>query len=215
MGVFAWGLVTGLAMVKSGLTLAQAFGMALLAYAGSAQLAALPLIAGAAPVWVVVLTATVVNLRFVIYSLALRPTLGTGSRSRRLALGYLTGDIPFVKFMTLLERGSLPAQRIAWFAGASACNWLAWQAGSILGIVAGGAIPADWGLALAGTLALLSLVVPLCTRMPVLAGVLVAGITVVVAHGLPLRLGVLLAVVCGIAAAVAVEAHLRPEGTAA
>ena len=39
-GVFAWGLVTGVAMVKSGLTVTQSVGLTLLAYAGSAQLAA-------------------------------------------------------------------------------------------------------------------------------------------------------------------------------
>lgn len=215
VGVFAWGLVTGLAMAESGLTLGQALGMTILAYAGSAQLAALPLMIGGAPVWVVVLTAIVVNLRFVIYSLALRDTLAAGSRRRRLALGYLIGDITFVKFMTMLERDPGYGQRVAWFAGASACNWLTWQLGSIVGIVAAGAIPADSGLALAGTLALLSLIVPLCTRAPALAGVLVAGTTAIAAHGLPLRLGLLLAVVCGITAAVLVETRLRRAGAAA
>ena len=69
-GTFAWGLVTGVAMVKSGLTLAQAVGMTVLVFAGSAQLSSLPLIAAASPVWVIVLTALVVNLRFVIYAAA-------------------------------------------------------------------------------------------------------------------------------------------------
>ena len=40
-GTFAWGLVTGVAMVKSGLTLAQAVGMTVLVFAGSAQLSSL------------------------------------------------------------------------------------------------------------------------------------------------------------------------------
>jgi predicted MFS family arabinose efflux permease len=68
-----WGLVTGVAMVKIGLTQSQALGMSLLVFAGSAQLAALPLIAADAPIWVVLLTATVVNLRFVIFSAGLYP----------------------------------------------------------------------------------------------------------------------------------------------
>ena len=38
----AWGLVTGVAMAQSGLSLAQAYGLAVLAFAGSAQLAVLP-----------------------------------------------------------------------------------------------------------------------------------------------------------------------------
>jgi len=79
-----WGLVTGVAMVKIGLTPAQALGMTLLVFAGSAQLAALPLIAAAAPIWVVLLTATVVNLRFVIFSAGLQPFFRRFSLRRRL-----------------------------------------------------------------------------------------------------------------------------------
>src|SRR6185503_4232081 len=44
LGIAAWGLVTGVAMVKSGLSLPVAVLMTMLVYAGSAQLAALPLI---------------------------------------------------------------------------------------------------------------------------------------------------------------------------
>jgi predicted branched-subunit amino acid permease len=51
-GIGAWGLVVGIAMVKTGLTVPQAIGMTLLVFAGSAQLASLPLIAAHAPVWV-------------------------------------------------------------------------------------------------------------------------------------------------------------------
>ena len=41
-GAAAWGLVSGVAMVKGGLTVPWAIMMSLLVYAGSAQLAALP-----------------------------------------------------------------------------------------------------------------------------------------------------------------------------
>ena len=69
----SWGLVTGVAMVQSGLSTAQALGMSLMVYAGSAQLASLPLIATGAP-WVIVwASAIIVNLRFVIYSVAFKP----------------------------------------------------------------------------------------------------------------------------------------------
>ena len=45
MAIFSWGLVTGIAMSKSVLTLPQALTMSLLCYAGSSQLAVLPLLA--------------------------------------------------------------------------------------------------------------------------------------------------------------------------
>jgi predicted branched-subunit amino acid permease len=79
---------------------------------------------------------------------------------------------------------------------------------SIIGILAADAIPAAWGLELAGTLALIALVVPLCARAPALAGVVVAGVVALAAHALPLRLGLALAIVCGMGAALALEAAL-------
>ena len=50
-GVAAWGLMTGVAMVKSGLSVTEALLMALTVFAGSSQLAAMPLIQAGAPVW--------------------------------------------------------------------------------------------------------------------------------------------------------------------
>jgi predicted branched-subunit amino acid permease len=48
-GVVAWGLVMGVTMIKSGISVPWAIAISLLAYAGSAQLAALPLIAVGQP----------------------------------------------------------------------------------------------------------------------------------------------------------------------
>ena len=51
MGIGAWGLMTGVAMVKSGLSVLEALLMTLIVYAGSAQLAATPMIVAGAPLW--------------------------------------------------------------------------------------------------------------------------------------------------------------------
>ncbi len=68
VGIGAWGLVTGVAMVKSGMPVGLAIFMSLTVYAGSAQLTVLPLLAAGAPLWVMWLAACCVNLRFVIFS---------------------------------------------------------------------------------------------------------------------------------------------------
>ena len=72
VGLTAWSFMTGVAMVKSGMSLTEAVLMSLLVFAGSAQLAAIPLIAAGAPLWVILATAFCVNLRFVVFSLHLR-----------------------------------------------------------------------------------------------------------------------------------------------
>lgn len=208
-----WGLVTGVAMIKVGLSTAEALGMTLLVFAGSAQLAALPLIAAGVPLWVVWLAATVVNLRFVIFSAGLAPFFQRLPLAKRLALGYVTSDIGFALFLSRFagtppeERGS--THQVWFFLGMAAGNWLAWQAMSILGIFLGHAVPGEWGLDYAAILALIALTVPMINSRPALAGALTAAVVAVLGAGLPLRLGLVAAVVAGIAVSMGTELALE------
>jgi len=123
-------------------------------------------------------------------------------------LGYFTGDFTFAMFMERARReGDFP-HRDAWFLGACGFNWLVWQVTSIVGILAATAIPSEWGLQFAGTLALLALAIPLCLEWPGLAGAAVAAPIAVIARGLPFGLGLFAGIVAGICAAVAVDALL-------
>jgi predicted branched-subunit amino acid permease len=213
-GVIAWGLVTGVAMVKSGLSVTESIGLSLLAYAGSAQLAALPLIASIAPWWLVFVTALIVNLRFVVYSAAVRPYFQTLPTHHRVGLGYIIGDIMFVKFTNLLQTEPRYARPIAYYCGGAACNWLIWQVASIAGILLAKEIPATWGLELAGTLALIALLVPLCRAHATLVGAVVSATVAVLAHDLPLRLGLLLALLAGMTAAFWADRKRSPSQAA-
>src|SRR5207247_7830746 len=71
VGIVPWGIVAGVAMVSAGLTQPQAVAMSVLVFAGTAQLAVLPLLIAKAPLWVMIATALVVNVRYVIYSAVL------------------------------------------------------------------------------------------------------------------------------------------------
>jgi predicted branched-subunit amino acid permease len=207
-GIVAWGVVTGVAMVKSGLAVPWAILISLTVYAGSAQLASLPLIAAAQPFWIVALAGFVTNMRFFIYSASLRHWFEAYSLRRRAVLGYFTGDFTFAMFMQRVTREGEFAHRDAWFLGACGFNWLVWQMASIVGIVAATAVPTGWGLQFAGTLALLALAIPACLQWPALAGAAVAAPVAVLARGLPFGLGLLIGIVAGIAAAVLVDAFV-------
>ena len=204
-GVVAWGLVMGVAMVKSGIPVPWAIAISLLTYAGSAQLAALPLIAAGQPFWLIALAAFVTNLRFVIYSASLRRWVESYSLRRRAVLGYFTGDFTFAIFMERVGREGEFAHRDAWFLGTCGFIWLVWQVTSIIGIVAATAVPSEWGLQFAGTLALLAIAIPLCLEWPGLAGAAVAAPIAVMARGLPLGLGLVAGLVAGLAVAVMVD----------
>ena len=210
LGIGAWGMVTGMAMVKTGLTLWQALGMTFLVFAGSAQLASLPLIAANAPVWVVFLTALVVNLRFVIFAAAIAPHFAHLPWYKRVWHGYFNADITMALFPRRFPAESVHRTegKVGFFNGICYSNWMAWQGGSIIGILLASQIPESWGIGFAGTLALLAITIPLTINSAALVGVVVASIVAVAAASLPYRLGLLLAVIVGMTAAMAVDTYL-------
>ncbi|MYN16233.1 branched-chain amino acid ABC transporter permease [Rugamonas sp. FT107W] len=204
-GIGAWGLVVGIAMVKSGLTVPQALGMTLLVFAGSAQLAALPLIASHSPVWVIFATAVVVNLRFVIFSALLAPHFAQLPWRKRFVLGYVAGDMTVAMFLQKYPSEAPQVGKLSYLKGLLYPNWGAWQVGSIAGIFLGSTVPTEWGLGFAGTLAIICVMIPLVAGRPALCGVLVAGAVSVLAAGLPYKLGLLLAVLVGMLTSMAIE----------
>ena len=201
-GIFAWGMVTAMAMLKGGLTVGQTLGMTFIVFAGSAQLACLPLIIANASVWVVFATALVVNLRFVIFAAAMAPHLSHLPWYKRLWHGYLNADLTMALFSqrfpphTQLE----PLGKEGYAAGINYLNWCAWQAGSVLGILLASQIPQSWGIAFAGTLALLAVLIPLTMNAAALVGVIVAAGLSVATVQWPYRLGLLVAVLAGMLA---------------
>jgi len=200
MAMFSWGLVTGVAMSKSVLTVPQAVGMSLLVYAGSSQLAILPLLAAKLPIWTVLLTAAMVNTRFVIFSAGLAPHFSYLSFWRRLALGYFNGDVIYLLFLKKsFANGYVPGKE-AYFWGMSLVSWTFWQVSSIAGILLASVVPDNWGLELAGTLALVPLIVSAVIGRSMLAALAVSGLVALVAIDLPYRLSLPLAVFTAIAA---------------
>lgn len=218
-----WGVVTGVAMIQSGLTTMQALGMTFIVYAGSAQLVSLPLFAAAVPLPIIWVSAIIVNLRFMIYALGVRPFLRSLSRTRRLVYGVGTMDYLAAAFLRRFDQA--PVERpllladdrelgrpphLDYFRGAAITGWCVWQAGSIAGILLAHLIPPAWGLEFVATLALLALLLPLVTDRPGLLCVVVASIVSVLLAHLPLNLGLLAAVLAAVAAAMLVEGS--PDG---
>ena len=206
-----WGLVAGVAMVKTGLTTLQALAMTLFVYAGSAQMAVLPLIAAGAPVWVAVLTAAIVNLRFVIFSATLWPYFGHLPLVRRMLLGNFAADMTMAMFIAHQDPDSDPSSaRNRWlYLGISAATWVTWQSASIAGILLAEYVPARWGLEFAAILALIVMMAPMLHGRPAIAGCVAAAVVAVLAGALPLKLGLVLAVIAGVA--VAMSADLLAE----
>ena len=209
VGVGAWGLVTGVAMVKSGMSVPMALLMSLLVYAGSAQLAVIPLLAAGAPLWVVWLTAACVNLRFVIFSSMWRTYFQPLPLRQRLTIGYFSGDVIFVAFMKRFPEPRPGPGQVPYFWGAASVNWAAWQIPSIAGILLAHAIPLSWGLGFAGVLALLGILLSLLFDRATWLATGVAATAAIAAFALPLKLNILVAIAAAVAAGLMMESVER------
>ena len=215
-GIAAWGLMTGVAMVKSGMSTAEALLMAAIVFAGSSQLAAIPLILAGAPIWVILATALCVNLRFIVFSVHMRPYVMHLPLRDRLLAGYLTGDLTYVLFVKRFAHPPTDAAgrvgQMAYLLGNGGLNWISWTSCSVLGVVLANAIPTQWGLGFAGILALLGMLCSLASTRLRWISAAVAGSAAVAAFALPLKLNILTAiaasvVVCLLLEKTALHAH--------
>ena len=206
--VAVWGVVTGVAMVNAGLTIPAALLMTFTVFAGSAQLAVMPLLATGAPLPIVWVTALLVNLRFVIFAAASRRSFMHLPWRQRLLASYLNGDLGFALFSRRFAGADQHGNPEQWgyFYGVAFVNWGVWQAGSVVGFLIGGLLPTDWGFELAAYLALMAVLIPMVQRFPAIAGVVSTAAVAVLAVRLPLRLGLLLAVLVGVTVALVGEA---------
>jgi predicted branched-subunit amino acid permease len=210
IGIGAWGLITGVAMGKSGLPLPLMALMSLLVFAGSAQLAVLPLMAHGAPAWVVWATALCVNLRFMIFSAGWRPYFIGYPRHLRLCLAYFTADLNYVLFMRRFPEPRPAPEQLPYFWGGVACNWTAWQVPAMFGIFLADAVPVHWGFGFAGTLALLGVGASLITGRGTAVAGGVAACAAVAAYALPYKLNIVVAIAAAVAMGLLID-HTRPR----
>ncbi len=218
-GIAAWGMMTGVAMMTSGLSLIEALAMTLTVFAGSSQLASMPLIVAGAPMWVILATGLCVNLRFVVFSMHLRPYVMHQPLWRRLVSGYFTADLSYVMFVrhfahpAAKDDGALIPSQEAYLAGNCFVNWVSWVGASLLGIALANLIPQHWGLGFAGILALVGVACSLASSKLRIVSAGIAGAAAVAAFALPLKLNILVAICVAVVVCLSLE-KLRPAAGA-
>lgn len=205
LGLAAWGLVTGVAMVNSGLSVPLALFMTFTVFAGSAQLAVLPLMVAGAPLWVIWATAFCVNLRFIIFSAQWRPYFLGLPRWQRVTLGYFGVDLSYVLFMQRFPEPRRAEGQLEYFAGTNVLTWFAWQLPSVAGILLADVVPTQWGLGFAGVLALLGLTYSMLSDRATTWAAVVAAAAAVVAYALPLKLNIVVAIAIAVCLGVFID----------
>jgi predicted branched-subunit amino acid permease len=103
-----FGVIAGVATVGAGFDPAQAAAFAGLLFAGAAQVAAVELVDQHAPVAVVVATALVVNLRYLMYSASLGTHFRDLSTRWKLVVAFFLLDVTYALSIARFEGSGLP-----------------------------------------------------------------------------------------------------------
>ena len=205
LGIVPFGVITGVAMVASGISPLAAAAMSVVVFAGASMVASAQLLSQDTPALMVVLATLFINLRFMMYSASMRPYLAGLPRRWRLLCGYLLADNLYgISLARFADHPGDPS-KLEYFLGAGIPIWIAWQAAVLAGILIGAGVPPSWRLEFAAPLAFIALTVPFLRDRSMVVAALAAGLTVVAANGLPLKLGLLLAAVAGIGAGLLME----------
>jgi 4-azaleucine resistance transporter AzlC len=203
LGVVPFGAIAGIAAVDAGLSIAQAIGMSIIILAGASQLATIDLLAQDAALATIVLTALIINARFVMYSASLAEYVMPLTRRHKATMAYLLTDQAYAFSITrYADRPESPRTRFAYYSGVGMTLWVVWQVSTAAGAVLGSFVPENLSLDFAIPLVFIALLVPtLRERSDILAAGTAAVISVG-AIGMPFNLSLITAAFLGIAAGV-------------
>jgi 4-azaleucine resistance transporter AzlC len=209
MGVIPFGLIYGVSARGAGIVAPAAQAMSFIVFAGSAQFVTAQLIGVSVPWGIIVLTAVIINLRHALYSASVAPYLKRLHVLWRLLLAYLLTDEAYAVAITHYQRSGDASRKHWYFLGTGLALWVTWQASTAIGVVLGAQVPASWSLDFTLPLTFIALVVPMLKDRAGLATAIAAGIIAVLASGLPLKLGLLLATLMGITVGLCLEPRDR------
>lgn len=176
LGVIPFGLAYAVTARDAGLSLLETQALSVLVFAGSAQVSAVGLFGAGAGGLEIVLTTLLLNVRHVLYGVALGRQTPLTSRQRPVAAYFLT-DEAFGVVAAAKDR------RFAFLLGAELSLFATWNLATLGGALIGGAIPdpEEIGVDLIFPLAFLALLVPLVRTRAELA---VAAASGALAYGL-------------------------------
>jgi 4-azaleucine resistance transporter AzlC len=205
----------GLLCSEAGLQLYEIVIFSVTVFAGASQFAALQMLKENAPVLIILVTALAVNLRLMMYSVALAPHLGAASGRMRAVIAYFIVDQSFALAIQNYERrpDQSLGSKLSYFFGAVTPIVPVWVIATIVGALAGRAIPDSYALDFAVPITFLAMSAPMLrTRAHWAAAVVSVALTLML-HGLPYGTGLLLAAAVGMAVGAAVEGlGVKKEG---
>ncbi len=202
LGIFPFAIVSGIAAIDAGLSRFTAIAMSIIVYAGASQLAALHLIKSGAPFIIIILTAFIINLRFIMYSASIGQYFKKISLKWKALNSYLLTDQAYaISIIRFNEDNNIDNKHSHWFYfGAGATIWIAWEAGTLVGIFLGTKFPESWSLDFAVPLTFSALLAPAIKDKASIITAITAGIMSVISVKLPYNINIIAAAIIGIGA---------------
>ena len=195
----SYGLVVGAAINRAGLGIAESVAMSVGIYGAAAQVASTVLWGEGAPLLVIIGTALVINARFILYSTSIAHVLPTRSAWEAAGLGYLLRDGAYAATMTR----ALPDPAIStkhYYLGAALTDWLTWLIATSFGVYFSSVVPASWSLDFIVPLVFVAFLAgALKSRVDVETAIVATTASIVFVPLLPIDLGLLAAIVVGMA----------------
>ncbi len=193
--ILPFGMLYGVASSEAGLNGVETMAFTLSVFAGASQFAALQLMQDQAPVLVVLATGLAVNLRMMMYSVALTPHLGQAPVGVRAVLAYFLVDQPFALASVEFERRHemTTDEKVAYFIGTFAMIAPLWNLAAWAGFRAGRAIPPEYALDFAMPITFLAMVAPQMRSVPHAVAAATSAVLAVALVRMPWGTGVLVA----------------------
>lgn len=158
-----FGALFGVLATAQGMTITEAMAFSIVVIAGASQFAALQMMQDGAPIVLIILTATAVNLRMAMYSVALTPHLGRAKLWQRAFIAYFLVDQSYVLGVAEYEQRpewGLP-EKLAWYFGVISPVCGSWYVATWAGAAFGQALPAGLPLDFIVPVSFLGMVAPL------------------------------------------------------
>lgn len=209
VGVIPFGMIYGALARSAGMPPEAAQAMSTVVFAGSSQFIMAQLWEQATPIFVILVTVLVVNLRHGLYSASIAPYVRHLSTAWKWLLSYLLTDeayaVSIIRYRKEEEKGggkqAIRTGKQHWFfLGAGLALWSTWQISTAAGILLGAIIPESLSLDFTLTLTFIALVMPTLKHKPEIVAALVGGTVAVIGANWPLKLGLLCGALAGILA---------------
>lgn len=208
-GVIPFALILGVVTVDTGLPASMGPAMSLATYAGASQFLMLQLISSNAAWWVIILSAWILNLRFMLYSASLAFHLKHLPTRWKAPVAYMLSDQVYA--ISIIEYDQPEGQQLKrWFyLGAALVMWTSYQIATLAGALLGAQLPESWSLDFAFPLTFMALLIPAMKNRFMVLAAAASGVIAVAGYELPYSLNLPLAIGTGIGVGLLSERQFR------